>query len=325
MNQPLFEKALTAALKRAYNQVKTNPVDTKTFIITLSVGMYEGDIHIAHSICILLKFRKRTVRMGVFDPNGIPSSFWWVTDEDDVIQTPLMSFCKQHKLKYNYVPNSGTQLRGIQYVLKGDYCRLYNYFSIYMYMSSDTIKEPFATFIDPYDKKVPLRDIIVSYKPITYRGNNGKKVNMVTNDLLQRTHRAESPMREGTSGIVFCLYKTILYLAQANRRMWPDFPYLKKDGTSKVNIAVAVLLFVADFIVVCASMRVTHAIRTKKNLYLRKRNAKLQPTEKERAWIRTARTATGLLSMGLRSHDLVQPHPGHRRDSDPATYPESGP
>eukprot|EP00965_Chrysotila_dentata_P105806 3495255-Pleurochrysis_carterae.AAC.6 len=44
--------------------------------------------------------------------------------------------------------------------------------------------------------------------------------------------------------------------------MWPEFPYLKKDGTSKVNIAVGVLLFPAEYTMVCGAMIITHTVRT---------------------------------------------------------------
>eukprot|EP00965_Chrysotila_dentata_P074665 2466636-Pleurochrysis_carterae.AAC.2 len=267
-NLRLFEKYFAAALKRVYTQLYENHVTEETFIFVLSVGMDEDDKEIAHSICLVLKFVNRAVRMSMFDPNG-DFQFNWVTDEDDTVQSTLIKFCKQHELHY-MTALTRREYVGIQHALGGGYCRLYNYFTIYMHMSHGGNRSPFIAFVTPCNKEnVLLKDMNVSYKPVLSRRNDGdsSRINMMTNGLLQSV----SVSKPRASVYVFRIYEAIQQLVNANRSsMWPDFPYLKKDGTSKVNIAVAVLLFSADYIAVCAGMMVTHAIKTK---ILRKRHA----------------------------------------------------
>eukprot|EP00965_Chrysotila_dentata_P052449 1739984-Pleurochrysis_carterae.AAC.1 len=76
-------------------------------------------------------------------------------DRDDIIQSVLITFCKKRRLTYSTVSPTGDDrtFAGIQWVLRGPYCLLYNYFTLYTFMTQRTDTRMYNAFVRPYNEE----------------------------------------------------------------------------------------------------------------------------------------------------------------------------
>lgn len=311
-NINLFKKQFLKELNRSYLWMRRKrSTYEEVFMFSVFVSNFEDGRWCTHSITILLRILangdnvKRgtvgqspsalsrysgSVMMTFIDPHGSydVSSYKWVMKSDDVVQLTLRKFCDEHNLFYaTSSPSKNNKLFfGIQWMLAGPYCMMYNYFLIYTFMTQTSEDPIHNAFVKPYNGlHVNIKNKNVTYKPVlpnrkdyaTGTGRNNEMINMFKDGLLQTYNRVftgerklpnrEIPWEEKRVRYVTLIYGAIVELVEpadiAQRKiMWPDFPYLKKDGTSKVNIAIGVLLFLADYIMVCGAILVTHTFRT---------------------------------------------------------------
>eukprot|EP00965_Chrysotila_dentata_P026758 887464-Pleurochrysis_carterae.AAC.1 len=87
-------------------------------------------------------------------------------DRDDIVQSVLITFCQNNELLYNNMSltGDGRTFTGIQHVLQGPYCVLYNYFTMYTFMTFMTqqyytqpsyreVYKWYNAFVRPYHEK----------------------------------------------------------------------------------------------------------------------------------------------------------------------------
>lgn len=190
---------------------------------------------------------------------------------------------------------SPTKYKGIQGRMKGGFCVAYNFFNIYTAVTQFNsnprhVVSPFVNgrslaAIDlPYKPafEANARSPKGQGGPSSPREVHGM-VNMMDDWEKDPSTRVPSPVvsqsrpvtrpetkpktqpkpigpHEVCSLVIFLRRQIRMavgpYGSKRQKRLWPTYPYLKSDGSTRVNAVVAMLLFTVDFVKACAATRI---------------------------------------------------------------------